>query len=156
MRRKLWVAKACGCSCTLGYLPLDFCPVCRVMPSTDMAGPVLTISCLLTLKWLNHCQFFFLKQIFSFVGFSQWLIIFSLPFFPCLSVLRWTWPIGEFSGVYLSSTQFPFLFLFFLLRLNDMVYTCDTPLLLSNHGWLRRLSPTFALLGSLHWQVSGQ
>lgn len=71
-------------------------------------------------------------------------------------MLRWTWPIGEFSGVYLCSAQFPFLFVFTSLRLNDMVYTCDTPLLLSNHGWLCWLSPTFALLGSLHWRVPGQ
>lgn len=32
-------------------------------------------------------------------------------------------------------------FFFFWLRSDDVVYTCDTPLLLSKHGWLCRLLP---------------
>lgn len=39
-----------------------------------------------------------------------------------------------------SPAQFS-LFLFFWLRSDDAVYTCDTPLLLSKHGWLCRLLP---------------
>ena len=56
----------------------------------------------------------------------------------------------------ISSAQFPFLFLFALLRSNDVVYTCDTPLLLSKHGWLCRLLPPSPRLVALHRWVPGQ
>lgn len=55
-----------------------------------------------------------------------------------------------------SPAQFPFLFLFSLLRSNDVVYTCDTPLLLSKHSWLCRLLPPSPRLVALHRWVPGQ
>lgn len=105
MSGKLGVAEACGCSCTTDYLPLLWfflCPVCRVMPSTVMTGPACPYYFMpFDIEMAESLLIFFLTD-FLFCWFQSLIDpFFSLPFFPCLSVLRWTWPIGEFSGVYL-------------------------------------------------------
>lgn len=97
----------------------------------------------------------FFGQNFDFVCFSHWWILFHFlfPLSLCASLDM------AHRGVLrcVSPTQFS-LFLFFWLRLDIVVYTCDTPLLLSKHGWLcRLLPPHFAWLphtgGSLQQEV---
>lgn len=81
---------------------------------------------------------FFLNKILILLVSVHWWILFHFlfPLSLCASLDM------AHRGVLrcVSPAQFS-LFLFFWLRLDDMVYTCDTPLLLSKHGWLCRLLP---------------
>lgn len=53
-------------------------------------------------------NFFWTKFWFCWFQFTDGSFFTS--FFPCLSVLRWTWRIGEFSGVYLLLSSLCFFF----------------------------------------------
>lgn len=91
-------------------------------------------------------NFFWTK--FLFCWFQSLIDPFFTSFFPCLSVLRWTWPIGEFSGVYLLCSV-SFLVSFFLVEVEWRgIHMWYSPAPVQTQLALRT-SPTFALLGCL-------
>lgn len=151
MSGKLEVAEACGCSCTTDYVPLIyfFFYVLYVESCHLQSWQVLSLLFHAFWHWNGWIivKFFWTIFFVLLVSVTDWPF-FSTSFFSRLSVLRWTWPIGEFSGVYLLSSV-SFVVLFYLVEVEWCgIHMWYSPALVQTQLALQT-SPTSTLLGCL-------